>query len=221
MVVTREGGLVVLPGGALSRIGAVHVTITGRVLRADTAMPLRDLIHVVIRQRGFEHTWEPQLNARGAFTFEPGLLRPGATRFFVCRESFAPAMVRARVGPDPVIRLGTVRLVLNRALPGTIGVYLRTVDPVEIESLLLDGPADRAGLREFDQILAVDGNRLDSANAESVIRGPPGSVVTLRIRRVLTNDRPNRKFTKPRIMTFSVQRAKGRRSGRRHPIWRA
>lgn len=53
-----------------------------------------------------------------------------------------------------------------------------------------DGPAARAGLRVGDEILAVDGERIDQVSKEAILEearkrllGPPGTSVTLSVRR--------------------------------------
>lgn len=55
-----------------------------------------------------------------------------------------------------------------------------------VESVVKDGPADQAGLRAGDLILAVDGTVLageDRDKGTELTRGPEGSTVVLRIRR--------------------------------------
>lgn len=216
----------VLRDGTLARRGAVPVRVTARVVRADTGAPLRDLVHFHASQRGLDHVWEPKSDARGRYAFEPTLLRPGLTRFTVSRIWYAPATLRTRVVENGQVRLGTVRLRLDRAAPGTVGVLLSAhgrphQHPVEIEEVLLEGPADRVGLREADEILEVDGKPVDAANAERLLRGAPGSPVTVTIRRRLSDARGTRRFVRPRRLTFTVVRASGRRTRARHPIWRA
>jgi hypothetical protein len=115
-----------------------------------------------VKQRGLDHAWEPRPDARGNYSFEPALLRPGVTSFRLFRVCYAPVLIKARVEANGHVRLGTVRLVLDRAAPGTVGVLLsshayRHQFPVEIEEVLLDSPAAIAGLRDHDQLLEIDG----------------------------------------------------------------
>jgi hypothetical protein len=216
------------PDGVLERPGAVPVRVTARVVRADTGAPLRDLVHFHVRQRGLEHVWEPEPDARGHYAFKPALLRPGATWFTVYRTCYAPALIRARVEANGHVRLGTIRLVLERAAPGTIGVLLsshayRNQFPVDVEEVLLGGPAANAGLRCSDQLLEIDGVPVEPTNAERLVRGLPGTTVTIAIRRYLSDEpkRGGRYHVRPRRLTFTVTRAAGRRTRKRHSIWRA
>lgn len=70
---------------------------------------------------------------------------------------------------------------------GGIGVFLRLVEGrVYIWAPFSGGPAAQAGIREFDQVLAVDGRSIRGLTQEAVInriRGPEGSAVRLTIRR--------------------------------------
>lgn len=60
-------------------------------------------------------------------------------------------------------------------------------DAVVLHFPLADGPAERAGLRPGDRLLAVDGTRLDSAASRArvveLVRGPAGSDVRLLLQR--------------------------------------
>jgi hypothetical protein len=217
------------PDGTLERPGAVPVRVTARVVRADTGAPLRDLVHFHVRQRGLEHVWEPKPDARGNYAFTPALLRPGATWFQVFRICYAPALIKARVEANGHVRLGTIRLALDRTAPGTIGVLLSShlykhQFPVKIEEVLLGGPAANAGLRCSDQLLEVDGTPVEPTNAERLVRGPPGTSVAIAIRRYLSDEpdeRGVRHHVRPHRLAFTVTRAAGRRARKRHPIWRA
>lgn len=80
----------------------------------------------------------------------------------------------------------------HRPVFSGLGITIGTVtDPqgvrwVVVGSVFPGSPADRAGLREFDIIEAVDGHSLRNATpqeASQLIRGPEGSRVTLTLRR--------------------------------------
>lgn len=84
----------------------------------------------------------------------------------------------------------------DEALDGTvigIGVLVDTRYGLpEIVSVIPGGPADRAGLRRGDFILAVDGvgtDRLDDDELVARIRGEPGTTVALTIRSARGRDR--------------------------------
>jgi len=218
--------LTVLPDYTLARAGAVPVKVTARVVRADTAAPLRDLVHFFVSQRGLAHTWEPKSDRRGNYTFEPTLLKPGVTWFGVARVCFSSAVIRARVEANGHVQLGTVRLTPERAHPGTVGVLLDAFEdpilpPVTVEEILLEGPAERAGLQQGDRVIEIDGEAVVPANAERLLRGKPGTAVKVKVRRPFVRCNGGLRYVRPRTLTLLIVRAPGRPTRRRHPIWRA
>lgn len=68
-----------------------------------------------------------------------------------------------------------------------VGIFFRRVDGgFYVWDVFSDGPAHRAGVREFDQIVAVDGQSVQGLTQEEVrirIRGPERTTVTLTLRR--------------------------------------
>ncbi|MDA8207113.1 MAG: S41 family peptidase [Thermaerobacter sp.] len=65
-----------------------------------------------------------------------------------------------------------------------VGIEVTLTRPPIIESVFLGSPAQKAGLRSGDVILAVDGHRTQSMSAAAalkMIRGPSGSPVRLRV----------------------------------------
>jgi membrane-associated protease RseP (regulator of RpoE activity) len=222
----RLDELTVGPDNMLVREGAVPVKVTARVVRGDTGAPLRDLVHFFVSQRGLAHTWEPRSDRLGHYTFEPRLLRPGMTRFVVHRVCFSPTVIRVRVDANGHVRLGNVRLAPERALPGTIGVFLEAWDdprlpPVTVEEILLEGPAYRAGLQQGDRLLEIEGKPVVPENAERLLRGRPGTSVTVTVRRPYALRDGTLHPVRPRSLTFTVIRAPGKATRRRHPLWRA
>lgn len=218
--------LTVLPDWTFARAGAVPVRVTARVVRSDTGAPLRDGVHFSVSQRGLDHFWEPRSGPSGRYGFEPAILRPGATWFTVWRNCFTPTVVRTRIEANGHVRLGTVRLAPERAAPGTIGVLLATyVTPrgptVEVEAILEEGPAERAGLQLGDLLLEIDGCSFVPEDAERLLRGPPGTKVQVKVRRPLERRNGDLRHVRPRTLTITIVRAPGRRTRRRHPIWRA
>lgn len=219
--------LTVLPDHTLARAGAVPVKVTVRVVRADTGAPIRDRVHISASQRGLEHTWEPKSDRLGNHRFEPGLLKPGVTWFTVWRTCFSPVVIRARVEANGHVRLGTVRLKPERALPGTVGVLLGVYDDqergasVEVDDILEEGPAERGGLQQRDEILEIDGSAVVPDQAERLLRGQPGTAVKVKVRRPLALRNGVLRYVRPRTLTFTLVRAPGRPTRRRHPLWRA
>jgi C-terminal processing protease CtpA/Prc len=144
----------------------------------------------------------------------------------VWRPNFQTTKVRARVEPEGHVRLGTLRLAPERALPGTIGVLLELIRSprgtvAEVEDLLDEGPAALAGLLPRDQVLEIDGRAVAAELAESLLRGRPGTTVTVKVRRHLERRHGDLRWVRPRTVTLTIERAPGRRTRRRHPIWRA
>ncbi len=70
---------------------------------------------------------------------------------------------------------------------GGIGVSLETANGrVTVRDVLPRSPADRAGIRDGDQMLAIDGDltaRLNEADMRDRLRGPTGTLVTVTLAR--------------------------------------
>jgi C-terminal processing protease CtpA/Prc len=84
--------------------------------------------------------------------------------------------------------LGDVPLKMQTAPPGTVGLYLRgdgnTPAAAMVVFVVANGPADRAGMRLGDQVVAVDGIAVASVDdAMQRIRGTPGTPVQIDARR--------------------------------------
>lgn len=218
--------LAVLPDKTLARAGAVPVKVTARVLRADTGAPLSDRVHFTVSQRGLFHTWEPKSAPEGRYSFEPRLLKPGVTWVHVWRPCFHAAVIRTRVSAGAQLRLGTLRLKLARALPGTIGVMLWTgTTPrghsVEVEGILEEGPAEQGGLQLGDSLLEIDGRPFAPEDAERLLRGAPGSIVRVKVRRHLALRNAVLRHVRPRTLTLTMSRAPGKPTRKRFPPWNA
>lgn len=94
----------------------------------------------------------------------------------------------------------------QQSLSGTfagIGVYIHQ-DPktkdIIITSTISGAPAEKAGLQHGDVIIGVNGKNvggMDFSTVQPLIEGPPGTTVTLTIRRPATNQ----------VLTISMQRA--------------
>jgi serine protease Do len=80
-------------------------------------------------------------------------------------------------------RLGVGIQEVTSELAKSLG--LRDVRGVLVNSVDADGPAERAGIRTGDTITAVNGNRVDTANAlrNQIAGTPPGTEITLTILR--------------------------------------
>lgn len=97
---------------------------------------------------------------------------------------------------------------------GVVGLYAENQgDRVVISIVFPDGPADKAGLRVEDVILAIDGvtldNETDSSETGLMIRGSPGTTVhltTLRDNQVLEYDliRQVREYVTSRMLPEGI-----------------
>lgn len=83
-------------------------------------------------------------------------------------------------------RLKELKLGLKGSFSG-VGVVIKVVeDVVIVRRVLADGPADRAGIKPGDRILAVDGQRLQGLDLGAIvgmIRGKTGTTVKLFVQR--------------------------------------
>ncbi|HSJ16781.1 MAG TPA: S41 family peptidase [Solirubrobacterales bacterium] len=73
-----------------------------------------------------------------------------------------------------------------------VGLSVREVKAgLKVTTVFDDTPADRAGIREGDEIVAVDGRSIAGEPADvatGMIKGPPGTTVELRVRRPSSGD---------------------------------
>lgn len=103
---------------------------------------------------------------------------------------------------------------IRRGGYGGIGIFFRLVEGrVYIWAVFGRGPAAKAGIREFDQVLAVDRQGVRGLTQEEVarrIRGPDGSAVRLTIRRPGRRNPLNVTVRRERVAAPSV-------SHRMHP----
>lgn len=103
---------------------------------------------------------------------------------------------------------------LQRGGYGGIGMFLRLVEGrTYVWAVFSEGPAAQAGIREFDQVLAVDGRSVRGLTQEAVInrvRGPEGSAVRLTVRRQGRGNPLNVTISRGRVSAPSV-------SHRMHP----
>ncbi|SEJ93878.1 PDZ domain-containing protein [Deinococcus reticulitermitis] len=65
---------------------------------------------------------------------------------------------------------------------GGTGVMMKPGTTI-VESLSLDGPAQKAGLQSGDQILTIDGKEIKTYDDTAALRGDPNTVVTLTVKR--------------------------------------
>ena len=95
----------------------------------------------------------------------------------------SPRTITLSVGQQ--LDLGDVVLIGTKADPGTIGAsFFAAQGAVALGALLGGGPAQQAGLRENDLLLAIDGAEVKSvADAKARSAGAPGSTVAIGINR--------------------------------------
>jgi carboxyl-terminal processing protease len=77
-------------------------------------------------------------------------------------------------------------------------------------------PAERAGIRRGDQLVKIDGKRLENPTIEKtvrLIRGKPGTEVMLTMRRAPQNEELDFKVKRERILLHSVRNASLRNDG--------
>lgn len=84
-----------------------------------------------------------------------------------------------------LVQLGDIELKPSRVAPGEIGWQIvEAARQPTVAWLFPGGPAATAGVREGDQILGIDGRPVsDPTDAYARTSGPPGSVVTLLMKR--------------------------------------
>jgi S1-C subfamily serine protease len=120
----------------------------------------------------------------GAFTLadvEPG----DHTLLIMAGPSWEPERRQLTLAEGEVLDLGELLLRPPRVPSGSIGVSLiRERGQVLISHVTPEGPAEQAGLREGDVLLAVDGTPLVSfREALRQLDGAPSSPVVLTLRR--------------------------------------
>jgi carboxyl-terminal processing protease len=84
----------------------------------------------------------------------------------------------------------------------TTGTFLKVISPIS------QSPAEAAGLKSGDLIIAIDGNSMKGINPELVrqkVLGPAGSVVTLTIQREGVDNPIDVKITRAKITIASVE----------------
>jgi membrane-associated protease RseP (regulator of RpoE activity) len=111
---------------------------------------------------------------------------PGSRNLEVRSADYQPLQRPFTVEAGQTLDLGDVALARLGFEPGTIGMQLRSdSDTQPTVTLVYPGsPADQAGVRVGDIVLAVDGARVSSmSDAIAKIRGQPGTMVQLLLRR--------------------------------------
>ncbi|MDR7410077.1 MAG: S41 family peptidase [Armatimonadota bacterium] len=151
--------------------------------RAGIQTPLADLF-----ARDEDHAREQfQLRFDQAVRAASGRLTERELQFAAARAA-AGSLRDSHTGFIPPERLAELRRQQqNEAAFTGIGILLLTKDGKFYARLVFSGsPAQRAGLRPFDRILAIDGVSTEGmtvGDVSSRIRGPQGTAVTLTVRR--------------------------------------
>jgi carboxyl-terminal processing protease len=103
-----------------------------------------------------------------------------------------------------------------------VGLGVQAVDAgLRVTRVYEDSPAERAGLRVGDVIVAADGSRLAGRPVEAatgLIKGRPGTQVTLTVRR--GDERFTRRVTRAEVAIPVVSTALRRRGGRTYAVVR-
>jgi C-terminal processing protease CtpA/Prc len=79
----------------------------------------------------------------------------------------------------------------------------------------------RAGFQQGDRLLEIEGKAVVPENAERLLCGRPGTSVTVTARRPYALRDGTLHPVRPRSLTFTVIRAPGKATRRRHLLWRA
>ena len=128
-------------------------------------------------------------NAQGSFVVGTSA---GEQRLFVYHPEFQPVLLPVNVADDG-IDLGTITLHSGEGTSAVfefsgIGAVISRADDGHyvVADLIKGGPAERAGVRPKDGVVAVDGVPADSLSMQDLIsriRGPVGTTVTLDLAR--------------------------------------
>jgi predicted metalloprotease with PDZ domain len=126
-------------------------------------------------------TSEPTDNG-GVFELAP--VPAGKGQLLARAEGYETLSRELLIEAGQKLELGDVALEANRTLPGTIGATFDDAGPSVLVRVFPDGPAERAGVRDGDRLLSVDGQVVKTAEeARQKTIGSPGSSVKLNLRR--------------------------------------
>ncbi|HLL85349.1 MAG TPA: carboxypeptidase regulatory-like domain-containing protein [Longimicrobium sp.] len=157
-------------------------TLTGRVVDSLTRKPLAEGFASVRAGAGRDGEFS-RLSPDGTFKLEHV---PAGTHQLSVWAPMRKALEReVTLVAGQTVDVGEVSLDSMTAEPGSIGAQLREAGgQVSIDWILPNGPAQRAGVRVGDVLVAVDGVQVKSmVEALGRIRGAPGAAVLLTIRR--------------------------------------
>ena len=183
VVSTRDGRTgqadVALAPGATSEVEVALVedaVLLGRALDEATRAPLANALVSVGQASGYS-------GADGRFRLAN--LPPGELTVRVWLEGWQSFQKKAALASAAPLDLGDVLLQRLRAGPGTIGIQLRgDSEGVRVVGVVDGSPADRAGLRTGDAIVAVDGAAVNGVDdARRRISGAPGAPVQITVLR--------------------------------------
>ena len=91
---------------------------------------------------------------------------------------------------------------------GAQGMYDEETEAIRINEVYADGPADRAGLRYFDMIIAIDGISVAERGYEesvAAIRGEAGTTVTVTYVAVADGEVRTIEITRAEVTEFNLQ----------------
>ena len=143
----------------------------------------RPIANAFVNLDGRANAGQLQVGADGRFRATG--LSPGDHLLHLFAQGYQPLERNLTLAAGQSLDLGDVTLQKQRAQPGTIGAFVRgDSESVSLAFLIPDGPADRAGLRPGDELVAIDGARVQGqADATSRLRGVPGTPVSVIVRR--------------------------------------
>jgi hypothetical protein len=181
-----RGDAVISPQPGAREVVEIVITgmasVRGRVVDGLTQEPLASVF--VVLEGGSPVSKSATTSSDGSFSLEavpPGnhtlIIMAGATR--------EPEHRPVTLAESEALELGDILMLPARVPSGSIGAsLLRLPGQVLIGSVTPHGPADRAGLRGMDVLLAVDGTPVSNIReAVRLLEGAPGSSVVLTVQR--------------------------------------
>lgn len=162
-------------------------SVSGRLMDAASRQPLSEGFVSIVSYGSGGGREGTRVGPDGAFRFE------NVTAGDISLSIFAPNHQntdrKASLAPGQALDVGDIVVEPFHAEPGTVGAVLKYADgQLVVDWLVPDGPAQRAGVRVGDVILAVDGAGVSNiSEASQKLRGAPGSAVLITLRRAGTD----------------------------------
>jgi membrane-associated protease RseP (regulator of RpoE activity) len=156
--------------------------LRGRVVDEATGEPIADAFVFIEGERPFNEESGPD----GRFLIER--LAPGEHTLRISSGSFRRAVRAVTLVEGQVLDVGDIALAAPSTRSGTIGVFVnQNGNELVLFQVIPGSPAERAGLKMGDTLLAVEGAPVTNGQeANQRLTGAPGSPVVLKVRRAGT-----------------------------------